>query len=132
MLYRCKMLLFIYTIFRAPPKESSNSLPGREQAIKCCNSSIFRKLAPLSFVCCVSWIGVISYFVTWMITIIGFTIGVPDTVMGLSFLAVGTSIPEVFSSLIVCKQGKVQSCYFIFYFKYIMCLLLRKIACYPL
>ena len=26
--------------------------------------------------------------------------------MGLSFLAVGTSIPEVFSSLIVCKQGK--------------------------
>ena len=42
-----------------------------------------------------------------MITIIGFTIGVPDTVMGLSFLAVGTSIPEVFSSLIVCKHGKV-------------------------
>jgi Ca2+/Na+ antiporter len=42
-----------------------------------------------------------------MITIIGFTIGVPDTVMGLSFLAVGTSVPEVFSSLIVCRQGKV-------------------------
>jgi len=55
---------------------------------------------------CVSWIGVVAYQVTWLITIIGYTIQVPDTVMGLSFLAVGTSIPEVFSSLIVSKQGK--------------------------
>ena len=94
-------------IFRAPSKDSS-SLPEQEQSVKCCTSNIFRKLAPLSFVLCVSWIGVISYLVTWMITIIGFTIGVPDTVMGLSFLAVGTSIPEVFSSLIVCRQGKVK------------------------
>ena len=93
--------------FRAPSKDS-NSLPEQEQSVKCCSSNIFRKLAPLSFVLCVSWIGVISYLVTWMITIIGFTIGVPDTVMGLSFLAVGTSIPEVFSSLIVCRQGKVK------------------------
>lgn len=53
---------------------------------------------------CMAWIGAISYEVTWLITIIGYTINVPDTVMGLSFLAVGTSIPEVFSSLIVCKQ----------------------------
>ena len=92
---------------RATPKHS-DSLPDRDQSIKCCTSNILRKLAPLSFVLCVSWIGVISYLVTWMITIIGFTIGVPDTVMGLSFLAVGTSVPEVFSSLIVCKQGKVM------------------------
>ena len=37
---------------------------------------------------------------------IGFTIGVPDSVMGLTFLAVGTSVPEVVSSLIVARQGK--------------------------
>jgi len=101
-------LLFFLTIpdvRRATPKHS-DSLPDRDQSIKCCTSNILRKLAPLSFVLCVSWIGVISYLVTWMITIIGFTIGVPDTVMGLSFLAVGTSVPEVFSSLIVCRQGK--------------------------
>ena len=41
-----------------------------------------------------------------MITVIGFTIGVPDSVMGLTFLAVGTSVPEVISSLIVSRQGK--------------------------
>ena len=53
---------------------------------------------------CIAWIGVVAYEVTWLITVIGYTIKVPDTVMGLSFLAVGTSIPEVFSSLIVSKQ----------------------------
>lgn len=64
------------------------------------------KLYPLSFVLCIAWIGAISYVLTWMITVIGFTIGVPDSVMGLTFLAVGTSVPEVVSSLIVARQGK--------------------------
>ena len=59
---------------------------------------------PVTFAMCMAWIGAISYEVTWLITVIGYTIRVPDTVMGLSFLAVGTSIPEVFSSLIVSKQ----------------------------
>ena len=62
------------------------------------------KWFPLSFFMCIAWIGVVAYEVTWLITVIGYTIQVPDTVMGLSFLAVGTSIPEVFSSLIVSKQ----------------------------
>lgn len=61
---------------------------------------------PLSFIMCMVWIGGISYEVTWLITVIGYTISVPDTVMGLSFLAIGTSVPEVFSSLIVSRQGK--------------------------
>ena len=61
-------------------------------------------LFPLAFIMSVVWIGAISYEVTWLITVIGYTISVPDTVMGLSFLAVGTSIPEVFSSLIVSRQ----------------------------
>ena len=61
---------------------------------------------PITFLMSVAWIGAISYELTWLITVIGYTIRVPDTVMGLSFLAVGTSIPEVFSSLIVSKQGK--------------------------
>jgi len=62
------------------------------------------KLYPLSFFMCMAWIGAISYELTWLITVIGYTIQVPDTVMGLTFLAIGTSIPEVFSSLIVSKQ----------------------------
>ena len=66
----------------------------------------FVRLFPLSFFLCITWIGAISYVVTWMITIIGFTLKVPDSVMGLTFLAVGTSIPEVLSSLIVSREGR--------------------------
>ena len=63
---------------------------------------------PFSFAMCMAWIGAISYEVTWLITIIGYTINVPDSVMGLSFLAVGTSMPEVFSSLIVSRQVNIS------------------------
>ncbi len=64
------------------------------------------KFYPISFMMCMAWIGAVAYVVTWMITIVGYTFKIPDSVMGLSFLAVGTSIPEVFSSLIVSRQGK--------------------------
>ena len=36
----------------------------------------------------------------------GHTLKIPDSVMGLTFIAAGTSIPEVVSSLIVSRQGK--------------------------
>ena len=60
----------------------------------------------ISFIMCITWIGTISYVVVWMITDIGFVMHVPDNVMGLTFLAAGTSVPEIVSSLIVCRQGK--------------------------
>jgi hypothetical protein len=37
--------------------------------------------------------------------ILGHTLKIPDSVMGLTFIAAGTSIPEVVSSLIVSRQG---------------------------
>lgn len=36
---------------------------------------------------------------------IGGTFGIPDSVSGLTFLAAGTSFPEVLSSVIVARQG---------------------------
>jgi Ca2+/Na+ antiporter len=42
-----------------------------------------------------AWIGGISYVLVWMITVVGFTFGIPDSVMGLSFLGIGNSVPEV-------------------------------------
>lgn len=35
----------------------------------------------------------------WMVTLIGFTLGIPDSVMGFTFLAAGTSIPDCYSSI---------------------------------
>jgi len=58
---------------------------------------------------CVAWIASTSYLVSWMITIIGDTITIPDSVMGLTFLAAGMSVPEATSSVIVTNQGKSNS-----------------------
>lgn len=65
----------------------------------------YPKLFVFTFVMCIFWIGTTSYFVSWIITIIGDTLNIPDSVMGLTFLAAGTSVPEAVSSVIVTKQG---------------------------
>ena len=59
------------------------------------------KWYPLSFVMSIVWIGLYSYFMVWWAEVIGVTFGIPDTVMGLTFLAAGTSIPDLLSSVIV-------------------------------
>ena len=41
-----------------------------------------------------------------MATCIGATVGIPSVVMGLTFLAAGTSIPDLLTSVIVAKQGE--------------------------
>ena len=70
-----------------------------------CEKPRFKKLFPLTFMMCIVWIGSLSYLVAWMITIIGHTLRIPDSVMGITFLAAGTSVPEAVSSVIVAKQG---------------------------
>jgi sodium/potassium/calcium exchanger 2 len=39
-------------------------------------------------------------------TITGDTFGIPAQVMGLTFLAAGTSVPDLLSSVVVAQQGK--------------------------
>jgi sodium/potassium/calcium exchanger 4 len=51
------------------------------------------------------WISVYSYVMVWMITVIGFTLGIPDTVMGLTFIAAGVSVPDALSGVAVVKEG---------------------------
>ncbi|XP_036398000.1 sodium/potassium/calcium exchanger 4-like isoform X1 [Megalops cyprinoides] len=59
----------------------------------------------LSFFLSTVWIAVFSYFMVWMVTIIGYTLGIPDVIMGITFLAAGTSVPDCIASLIVARQG---------------------------
>ena len=42
----------------------------------------------------------------WMVTIIGYTLGISDTIMGLTLLAAGTSVPDAMSSVIVARNGQ--------------------------
>lgn len=41
--------------------------------------------------------------------ITGETLDIPDTVMGLTLLAAGTSIPDTIASVLVAKKGKNQT-----------------------
>ena len=65
----------------------------------------FRLFACITFINSIIWIGLISYVLLWMVTIIGETLGIPDTVMGLSFIAFGSSVPDALSSVIVARKG---------------------------
>ncbi|KAM3842999.1 sodium/potassium/calcium exchanger 3-like, partial [Diretmus argenteus] len=59
----------------------------------------------LSFILSTMWIASFSYVMVWMVTVIGFTFGTPDVIMGITFLAAGTSVPDCMASLIVARQG---------------------------
>jgi sodium/potassium/calcium exchanger 2 len=58
------------------------------------------------FVTSIVWIFVYSTGMVSGITAIGLQINVPVFIMGLTFLAAGTSVPDLLSSVVVAKQGK--------------------------
>ncbi|KAM9808810.1 sodium/potassium/calcium exchanger 3 isoform 1-T1 [Syngnathus typhle] len=70
-----------------------------------CSSPRWENWFMLSFVSSTLWIAAFSYFMVWMVTVIGFTLGIPDVIMGITFLAAGTSVPDCMASLIVARQG---------------------------
>ncbi|KYM99224.1 Sodium/potassium/calcium exchanger 3 [Cyphomyrmex costatus] len=70
-----------------------------------CRRRKLRSWYPFTFIMCVIWIGTSSYIIGWVITIIGDTFRIPDSIMGLTFLAAGMSVPEAVSSVIVANQG---------------------------
>ncbi len=45
----------------------------------------------------------------YFLPFVGFTLGVPDTVMGYTVLAIGTSVPDAIASLLVARDGKPSS-----------------------
>ncbi|XP_023330906.1 probable sodium/potassium/calcium exchanger CG1090 [Eurytemora carolleeae] len=70
-----------------------------------CRKRQYSRWFILSFFISVFWICLYSYVMVWMITIIGFTFGIPDTVMGLTFIAAGVSVPDALSGVAVVKEG---------------------------
>lgn len=78
-----------------------------------CRLEAWRSWYVVTFVVSMVWIAIFSYIMVWMITVVGFTAGVPDTVMGLTFVAAGVSVPDALSSLAVVKEGRdTMSCIF--------------------
>ncbi|XP_034096420.1 sodium/potassium/calcium exchanger 3-like [Gymnodraco acuticeps] len=59
----------------------------------------------VTFLASTLWIAIFSYLMVWMVTIISYTLDIPDYIMGITFLAAGTSVPDCMASLIVARQG---------------------------
>ncbi|XP_042564502.1 sodium/potassium/calcium exchanger 3-like [Clupea harengus] len=59
----------------------------------------------VTFAASTLWIAIFSYVMVWMVTIISDTLDIPDYIMGITFLAAGTSVPDCMASLIVARQG---------------------------
>ncbi|KAM9354153.1 sodium/potassium/calcium exchanger 4 isoform 2-T2 [Pholidichthys leucotaenia] len=70
-----------------------------------CAKPRWEKFFMVSFLMSTLWIAAFSYVMVWMVTIIGYTLGIPDVIMGITFLAAGTSVPDCIASLIVARQG---------------------------
>jgi K+-dependent Na+/Ca+ exchanger-like protein len=63
------------------------------------------KYCYLSFLISIGWIALFAYAMVSWAEIIGFTIGIPSVVMGLTVLAAGTSVPDLLTSVIVARRG---------------------------
>jgi len=59
-----------------------------------------------TFLVSIAWIGAFAWLMVEGIEIIGRQIGVPVFIMALTFLAAGTSVPDLLSSVVVARQGK--------------------------
>ncbi|KAG0413653.1 hypothetical protein HPB47_009209 [Ixodes persulcatus] len=70
-----------------------------------CKQDRWRKWFAVTFVVSTLHISVLSYLLVWTITIIGFTLRIADTVMGLTFLSIGVTLPDVIASLLVVRRG---------------------------
>ncbi|XP_022069392.1 sodium/potassium/calcium exchanger 3-like isoform X2 [Acanthochromis polyacanthus] len=70
-----------------------------------CNLPQWERWYLLTFLSSTLWIALFSYLMVWMVTIISYTLGIPEVIMGITFLAAGTSVPDCMASLIVARQG---------------------------
>ncbi|XP_071743992.1 sodium/potassium/calcium exchanger Nckx30C isoform X6 [Lepeophtheirus salmonis] len=65
-----------------------------------------KKFFFVTFVLSIVWIALYSYLMVWWATVAGNVFLIPPPVMGLTFLAAGTSVPDLITSVLVAKQGK--------------------------
>ena len=59
------------------------------------------------FVISILWMAFLTWLVVDMSNKIGFCLDITADVMGLTLLAIGSSVPDTFSSILVARQGKM-------------------------
>jgi K+-dependent Na+/Ca+ exchanger-like protein len=70
-----------------------------------CRRPMFAKAWLGTFGMCIFWIGGLSCIMVWMVERFGIMYGIPELIMGLFVLVVGTLIPDCLSSVAVARRG---------------------------
>lgn len=70
-----------------------------------CRLEKFKSKFGITFTMSIVWVAILSYFMVWAAEEIGVTIGLTTSVMGVTILAAGTSIPDAISSVLVAREG---------------------------
>lgn len=65
-----------------------------------------RRLWPVTFLLSIIWISAISFAMVEGARLAGCYVGIPSAVMGLTFLAAGTSVPDALASVAVARKGQ--------------------------
>jgi len=65
----------------------------------------YKKYFYATFIGSIIWLACFSGGMVWWATIVGWCWGIPSTVMGITFIAAGTSVPDLLTSVIVARQG---------------------------
>ncbi len=50
----------------------------------------------------------LAYLLVWLVVIVGDTLNIRDSIMGLTVLAFGSSIEEIFSAIIMTRRGRPE------------------------
>ncbi|CAF0817872.1 unnamed protein product [Rotaria sp. Silwood1] len=70
-----------------------------------CRKEVFHNYYMLTFVMSTIWVAGLAYLLVWLVVIVGFTLNIPDSIMGLTVLAFGSSIEEMFSAIVMTRRG---------------------------
>ena len=70
-----------------------------------CQREEKKHLYVAGFLLSIVWIAIFSYFMVWWAEVSSRSLHMPSTVMGLTVLAAGTSVPDLITSVIVAKKG---------------------------
>jgi len=72
----------------------------------CEGDDVWKHMHWITFINSCLWIGIISWLLVFCASNFGCLVGLDPIVMGVTFLAAGTSVPDAISSIVVAKEGK--------------------------
>ncbi|UJR28260.1 hypothetical protein I4U23_009510 [Adineta vaga] len=70
-----------------------------------CRKEVFHNYYMLTFVMSTIWVAGLAYLLVWLAVIVGYTLNIRDNIMGLTVLAFGSSIEEIFSAIVMTRRG---------------------------